>query len=93
MLPELASYCTFLPDEAAKAPLLGNSFRTQALWTHARKYRLLKVASQLPSPSQETPALQPHLAGLLRASVHEGQLLRTVRAEPPAAPATHFSFS
>lgn len=68
MLPELASDCTCLPGEAAKAPLLGDSFRTQALWTHARKYRLLKVASQLLSPSQETPALQPHLAGLLKAS-------------------------
>lgn len=62
-LPELTSYCSCLPEEAAKAPLLGVSFRTQVLWTHARKYRLLKVVSQLPSPSQETPVLQPHLPG------------------------------
>lgn len=88
MLPELASDCTFLPDEAAKAPLLGDSFRTQALWTHARKYRLLKVVSQLLSPSQETPALQPHLAGLLKAGS-----FALCGAEPPAAPATRFSFS
>lgn len=55
MLPELASLCACLcpelPEEAAKAPFPGDSFRTQAQWTHARKYSLLKVLSQLLSPS------------------------------------------
>lgn len=82
--PELASNCSCLPAEAAEAPLLGDSFRTQVLWTHARKYRLLKVVSQLPSPSQETPVLQPHLARLLRASTRANSF--ALRAKPPAAP-------